>query len=75
MPSNHLEVPHQSAQSAPQTPSAQAVGDLVGPHAVVEGGDLEPELLGEVEHDRHLVARQWLCTRMSPLIAPASESS
>src|SRR3546814_5118337 len=33
----------------------EQVGDLVCLHAVVEGGDLEAELLRQVDHRRHLV--------------------
>ena len=48
--------PHQSAHSArAHALGGQPVGDLVGLDAVVEGGDLEAELLRQIEHHRHLV--------------------
>src|SRR5690606_28352036 len=51
----HLEAPPVGPQRAAGAGRGQAVGDLVGLDAVVERGDVEAELLGQVEHGRHLV--------------------
>ena len=51
----HLESPPVSPEGAADAALGQGVGQLVGFDAVVEGGDAEAELVGQVDHLRHLV--------------------
>ena len=51
----HLEAPPVGPQCAADAFGGQAVGHLVGLHAVVEGGDPEAELAGQVDHGGDLV--------------------
>src|SRR3546814_15041992 len=51
----HLEAPPVGPERAAHAFLGQAAGDLVGLDTVVERGDLEAELVGQVEHRGHLV--------------------
>ena len=51
----HLEAPPVGPQRAADAFGGQPVGHLVGLHAVVEGGDREAELAGQVDHGGDLV--------------------
>ena len=72
----HLAAPPVGPLGAAHAVRRQQVGDLVRLDGVVERGDLEAELLRQVEHDRHLVGAIAVdVDRMSPFIAPTSVSS
>src|SRR3546814_10164082 len=51
----HLEAPPVGPERAAHAFLGQAAGDLVGLDTVVARGDLEAELVGQVEHRGHLV--------------------
>ena len=69
----HLEAPPVGPQRAAHAFGGKPVGDLVGLDAVVERGDLEAELLGQVEHRRHLVGAVAVDVHLDVAVERAGE--